>query len=106
MAKNLIVSWVLPTTRESGKPLANTDIASVQIGLSADNVNWTVYDTFTPDVLSTVIPELEAGTWYVAGVVVDTKGRKSKDVIKSIEILPPVEEDNTPPGALELTLSL
>lgn len=101
MAKSVNVSWVLPTTRESGKPLANTDIAAVEIGLSADNVNWTVYDTFTQGELSTVIPELEIGEWWVAGVVVDTAGKRSKSVVKSI-----VVPDETAPGVLELTLSL
>lgn len=107
MAKNLNVSWVLPTTRASGKPLAKSEIAFVELGLSSDNVNWTVYDTFTPDVLATVIPELDNGTWYVAGTVVDTKERRSVSVVQSIQIVPPVEEeDTTPPGVLTLTLSL
>lgn len=101
MAKSVNVSWVLPTTRESGKPLANTDIAGVEIGLSVDNVNWSVYDTFTPDVLSTVIPELEIGTWFVAGVVIDKAGKRSKTVVESIVI-----PDDSAPGMLQLTLSL
>lgn len=101
MAKNINVSWVLPTTRESGKPLAVSDIAGVEIGLSVDNVNWSLYDTFTPDVLSTVIPEMDIGEWFVSGIVVDKAGKKGKPVVKSI-IVP----DETPPGALQLTLSL
>jgi hypothetical protein len=100
MARNVNVSWVLPTTRESGKPLANTDIAGVELSLSVDNVNWSAYNTFAPAILSTVIPELDIGEWFVQGVVVDTAGKKSKPVVKSI-----VVPDETAPGALELTLS-
>jgi hypothetical protein len=95
MAKSVNVSWVLPTTRESGKPLNPADIAGVQLSISADNANWTVYDTFTPDVLTTVIPELDLGEWFVAGVVKDTAGRSSKAVVSSI-----VVPDETAPGNL------
>lgn len=100
MARSVNVSWVLPTTRESGKPLANTDIQGVELSLSADNVNWSAYDTFPAAVLATVIPELEIGEWFVQGVVVDTAGKRSKPVVKSI-----VVPDETAPGALELTLA-
>ena len=101
MARDVNVSWVLPTTRESGKPLANTDIASVELSLSVDGVNFDAYDTFLPAVLSTVIPELDIGEWFVQGVVVDTAGKRSKPVVQSI-----VVPDETPPGVLQLTLSL
>jgi hypothetical protein len=100
MAKAVNVSWVYPTTRESTKPLNPADIASVELSLSADNVNWSAYDTFPNGVLSTVIPELEIGEWFVQGVVVDTAGKKSKPVVKSI-----VVPDETAPGALQLTLT-
>lgn len=95
MARNVNVSWVLPTTRESTKPLANTDIATVEFSLSVDNVNWDVYDSFPPSVLSTVIPELDIGEWFVQGVVIDTAGKRSKPLVKSI-----VVPDDTAPSAL------
>lgn len=100
MARNVNVSWVLPTTRESGKPLNLSDIAGVEISLSADNVNWSPYNTFPPAQANTVIPELEIGEWFVSGVVVDTAGKRSKPVVASI-----VVPDETAPGALQLTLS-
>lgn len=101
MARNVNVSWVLPTTRESTKPLANTDIAGVEFSLSVDGTLWTVYNTFTPDILSTVIPELDIGEWFVQGVVVDTAGKRSKPLVKSI-----VVPDETAPSALgDLTLA-
>jgi hypothetical protein len=100
MARNLNVAWVYPTTRESTKPLDPADIASVEISLSVDNVNWSLYDTFPNGVLSTVIPELEIGEWFVQGVVVDTAGKRSKPKVGS-KVVP----DDTAPGTLELTLS-
>lgn len=101
MARNVNVSWVLPTTRESTKPLANTDIASVELSLSVDNVNWSVYNSFPKEVLSTVIPELEIGEWFVAGVVVDTAGKRSKPLVKSVV----VPDDSAPSALGDLTLS-
>lgn len=99
MARSVNVSWVLPTTRESGKPLSPAEIAGVELSLSTDNVNWTAYDSFPAAVLATVIPELDVGEWFVAGVVVDTVGKKSKPVVASI-----VVPDETAPGVLALTL--
>lgn len=100
MARSVNVSWVLPTTRDSGKPLDPAQIASVELSLSADNVNWSAYDTFAPAVLATVIPELDIGEWFVQGVVVDSAGKRSKPKVASI-----VVPDDSAPGALELTLS-
>ena len=100
MARNVTVNWVLPTTRESGKPLALADIATVELSLSADGVNWTAYDSFAPPVLSTVVPELEIGEWFVQGVVVDVAGKRSKPAVASI-----VVPDDSAPGALQLTLT-
>lgn len=100
MARPVNVNWLLPITRESGKPLDLSQIAAVELSLSVDNVNFTAYSEFPSTVLSTVIPELEIGEWFVRGVVRDTAGRKSKPVVKSIVI-----PDETPPGTLDLTLS-
>jgi hypothetical protein len=95
MARNVNVSWVLPTTRVSGRPLDPADIADVQLSLSADGVNWSPYDAFLPDVLSTVIPELEVGEWFVQGVVRDTNNRVSSPVVASV-----VVPDESAPGNL------
>lgn len=100
MARSVNVSWVLPTTRESGKPLNPADVAGVELSLSTDGTTFSLYDTFVPAVLATVVPELEVGEWFVQGVVVDTAGKRSKPVVKSI-----VVPDESAPGALELTLA-
>ena len=102
MARNVNVSWVLPTTRVSGKPLNPSDILNVQLSLSSDNVNWSLYDTLPPSVLSTVIPELDIGDWFVAGVVHDTANRASSPVVSTVRV-----PDETAPGALpSLVLTL
>jgi len=101
MARNVNVAWVLPTTRDSGKPLNPADIAGVELSISVDGATWSPYDTFLPAVTETVVPEMDIGEWFFRGVVRDTNGRASSPVIDSIVI-----PDETPPGPLTLTLSL
>lgn len=100
--RDVKVSWVLPTTRESGKPLAAADIDRVILEMSADGgANYVGVDEFPSAVLETTVVELEPGEWFFRGTVRDTKGRKSQPLTRSIVI-----EDTTPPGALlELTLA-
>ena len=99
--RDVTVTWVLPTTRESGKPLAPADIDRVILEMSVDGSNYVGVDEFPSSVLSTVVVELESGEWFFRGTVRDTKARKSKPVVRSIVI-----EDDTPPGPLvELTLA-
>jgi hypothetical protein len=99
---NVRVAWTLPTTRQSGKPLSPADIAGVELAQSADGgANFGVIDTLPPTTTSTLVNELEPGDWYFRGVVIDTAGRRSSPVVKSISIA-----DTTPPGELSLTLTL
>ena len=93
---NVILSWALPTTRESGKPLAVEDIQHVNVEVSAnDGVDWALVGTFPPDVLSTQITDLDFGTWRFRGIVVDNKGRASAPLEAVL-----VNEDTSPPSAL------
>lgn len=104
---DVLVSWVLPTTREPYKPGATpsplplSEIDAMVLEISADGgVNYVVTDEFPPDVLNTIVPELDPGTWMFRGTVRDTKGRLSKPKLGTKVI-----EDTSPPGALvELTL--
>lgn len=99
---NLLIGWVLPKVRDSGRSLPVEQIAHVEIDLSADGVNFAALGPFTPDVLATEVSDLDIGQWLVRGVVVDTKGRRSEEYISSVEV-----EDDTPPGALQsITLTL
>jgi hypothetical protein len=100
---NLKVTWTLPTTRESTKPLNPADIRGVEIQLSADlGTTFTKLEEYPPAVLETVITELEPGEWRVRGIVYDTNNRASKPLVATLVI-----PDNTAPGALtQLTLDL
>lgn len=90
------VIWVLPTTRESGKPLAAADIDRVILEMSADGgANYVGVDEFPASVLETTVVELEPGEWFFRGTVRDTAGRRSKPLTRSTVIA-----DTTAPGAL------
>lgn len=98
---NVTLSWALPTTRESGKPLAVEDIQSVVVEVSAnDGADWALVGSFPPNVLSTEVTDLDFGTWLFRGIVVDTKGRPSAPLQAVL-----VNEDTSPPSAL-LTLEV
>ena len=100
--QTVIVEWLLPDTRESGRPLPIEQIDFARIEISADEgVTYGLLGEFTPDVLSTQAPDLEPGKWFFRGFVVDKAGRVSKPVVDSI-----VVEDDSPPGTLTLVLSL
>lgn len=97
---NVKVQWSLPTTRESGNPLAVDDIDHVAVELSADGVNFAVLGTFPPNVLETVVEALDTGEFSFRGTVVDKKARRSKPYLTSITI------DETAPAAAILVVSL
>lgn len=93
---NVILNWVLPTTRESGKSLAVADIAHVAVEVSADEgASWSSVGAFTPETLSTQLTDLDFGVWAFRGFVVDTKGRASKPLFAALTV-----EDATPPSVL------
>lgn len=99
---NVKVSWVLPTTRKSGKPLLVEQIAFAFVEMSADlGANFGPVGQFPPDVLETTVTELEPGEWVFRGSVQDTAGKVSGTVEARI-----VVEDTSPPSDLQLTLSL
>lgn len=95
MARDVNVSWAYPTTRESGLPLDPADLAGMTLELSVDNATWTLYNTFTANVVSTVVPELSPGEWFFRGTVLDTDSRSSSPLVASV-----VVPDETPPGPL------
>jgi len=63
--------------------------------LSVDNATWSLYNTFTANVVSTVVPELSPGEWFFRGTVLDTDSRSSSPLVASV-----VVPDETPPGPL------
>jgi len=100
---NVNLNWVLPTTRESQKPLSLGEIDYVEIFMSSDGgQNYGSYDKFEPNILNTTITDLEAGDWFFYGVVVDIGGKVSKPVKVSLNV-----PDTSPPGSLlSLTIDL
>jgi len=99
---NIRINWTLPTTRESGKPLAVTDIKYVRLELSANGVDFSPLNNVVPPAVSLLVTDLEPGTWTVRATVVDTRDRVSKSVIGAATI-----EDNSAPGVVtDLTLTV
>ena len=98
-----LISWVLPTTRESTAPLDLDDIQAVLLSISSDlGANWSDPIVVTPPELSKQLADLAIGGWLVRLVVVDTKGKSSKPVDT-----PFVIEDDSPPGTVtEVTIVL
>ena len=92
--KNATVSWELPITRESGRPLDLADIQGVEVSLSADGgANFAVLNTVAPPDTDLFVPDLEVGDWVFRLTVVDTNGRRSMDVDELFNI-----PDETAPG--------
>lgn len=100
---NVKVRWVLPTVRQSGRPLDISQIAGAEIAISADaGATFSVDGVYPPDVTETVFSELEAGDWLFRCVVIDTAGRRSNPALGGITIA-----DESPPGepVIEVTLA-
>lgn len=97
------VSWVNPTTRVSGAPLASSEIDFTLIEVSTDNaVSFVGLGQFKPDVLFTEVPDAEVGLWVFRASVQDTKGRKGP-----IKVATVVVPDLSPPGeVISLTIDL
>lgn len=94
---NVKVLWALPTTRESGKPLAPSDIKHVRIEVSANGgQTYALIGDFPPSVLEADVQDLDFGTWTFRGLVVDKEGRVSPPLVATF-----VNEDTTGPSALE-----
>lgn len=87
MAKNVNVSWDLPTTRESGLPLDPADIQHVEVLLSADlGATFTPINNIVPPDTDILVPDLDIGDWIFRLVVVDTAGRSSADVDTPVNV--------------------
>lgn len=98
------IAWVLPTTRESGLPLAESEIQFVELSMSADaGANYVVVGAFAPPLLETLVSDLDVGTYRFKAVCVDSNDRRSAD---SAEV-PGVVLDTSPPSAIaELTVTI
>ena len=87
MAKNVNVSWDLPTTRESGLPLDQADIQHVEVLLSADlGATFTSINNIVPPTTNITVPDLDIGDWVFRLIVVDTAGRQSVEVDTPVNV--------------------
>ena len=101
--KNILITMILPTTREQGGPLPIEEIRGTVLALSSDGgANWAPIGTEnTPDVLQVPVNDLPVGADYqVRGIVFDTLDQASNPVFVPFEIV-----DDSPPGALDLTVT-
>lgn len=96
MVKTAVVTWQLPTSRESGGPLDIADIQHVEVSLSADlGVNFSILGNVTPlAAQERTIPDLVDGDYVVRLVVVDVNGLRSANVDTSFLI------DTSAPGTV------
>ena len=95
------MSWVLPTTRTSGRPLTVDEIAGVEVSISGDlGANWKVATTKAPPDLTHSISDLEVGTWIFRFIVIDTNGKRSGPFDKTAE----VEDDSDPSPITDVTI--
>lgn len=99
---NITVKWVLPTTREKGGALPVEEIDAVILEMSADGgAKYVAVDEFPPDVLETVVPELEPGDWYFRASVRDTLMQVGKPTVRNKVLT----DTSSPNVLLELTLT-
>ena len=85
--KNVRISWDLPTTRESGFPLNVSEIAYVEVFLSADlGANFVSLNQVVPPTVDLFIPDVDVGEWIFRLVVVDTEDKQSVAVDTSVVV--------------------
>ncbi len=95
--RDVRVTWDLPTTRDSGRPLPIDEIAGVDVALSADGgANFTLLATVTPDGAQELEQQqLEPGDYLFRLIVIDTDGKTSSDDGVQVPFSIP---DDSPPG--------
>ena len=79
MAKNVTLTWDLPTERSGGGALPLDEIEHTVVEMSADGgSNYTALPPVLPtDPQEKFVPDLEAGDWHFRLTVVDTLGQAS-----------------------------
>lgn len=101
MTKNILIRWVLPTTRQLGGPLPIEDIRDSDIELSADaGLTYVPIGTFLNTVLEVPVADLPFSDQYIA------RGR-STDITNQpgnwFEV-PFTLSDDSPPGDLVVSI--
>lgn len=98
------IAWVLPTTRESGLPLAESEIQFVEILMSADGgTNYVIAGAIAPPILELVVSDLDVGMYHFKAVVVDSNDRRSAD---SVPVIGDVLDTSPPSGIASMTVTI
>jgi hypothetical protein len=95
-----VVTWDLPTTRESGGPITPEDISGVQVSLSSDGGATFIAqgNIFVPNPMTISIPNLDDGTYIIRLVVVAKGGVRSANSDTPFTI---VTADTSPPSTVQ-----
>lgn len=73
------LSWVIPTSRENGKPLQMSDLAGYELYyVSEDEQTSGVVEISRPDQAEYVLANLIPGAYYFAISAIDSNGLKSR----------------------------
>ena len=98
MARDVTLTWTLPTARTGGGELPIEEIQHVIVELSADGgENYSAIETVLPtDVQQFVQNEMEAGAWHFRLVVWDTLGQQSAPGLHVETVA-----DESPPNPVE-----
>ena len=85
---NVRLAWTLPTTRVQGEALPESEIAFVEIQMSADGgANYSGLAQVAPPILEFVAQDLNPGTYLFRGIVEDVDGRRSAAADATADIL-------------------
>ena len=98
MAKDVTITWDLPTTRTGGGELRPEDILEVRPEMSADGgLNYTPLPAVFPtEAQEIMVPDLDAGNWHFNFVLVDILDQESAPA-HHIETV----ADESPPNPIE-----
>jgi hypothetical protein len=98
MAKNVTITWDLPTQREGGGDLQPEELDYVQVNMSADmGANYTELARVpAADPQSVFIPDLEIGSWQFQFRVMDRLGQFDRTPhIEAVVVI-----DDSPPNSV------
>jgi hypothetical protein len=94
MARNVRLSWQLPTQREDGSALLPADIAGVRIGVKVDGNPGAFADLGIAPAsqLDLLVPDLEPGIWHFQATAIDRQvpPKESAPAVTSVDVPVPV----------------
>lgn len=95
MAKNVTVTWDLPTERTGGASLPLSEIDRTEVELSADGgVSFISLATVDPtDAQQAFVPDMEVGDWHFRITVFDLLGQNSAGHTEIVTVI-----DDSPPN--------